>query len=233
MIMQSSLKKIPLLSSLLLLVIALSFSSCTKKHTIKPKQALERLLKGNKRYVNNKSEHPNRSEERRKSIASKQTPYAIIVGCSDSRVSPEIIFDEGLGDLFVIRVAGNVIGPIELDSIEYAALYLNSAVILVLGHENCGAVKAVVQDKIADIEAVAELIEPAVQTAKEANTKNKRLLEQSIKNNALNMKNFLENSSNIQLLINEKKIQVRAAYYNLKTGRVELLKDQTPAPKKK
>ena len=227
MLMQSRLKKIPFLSYFLfLLLIAFSFSSCSKKHPTKPKQALQRLLKGNKRYVNNKSEHPNRCKERRKEIASKQTPYAVIVGCSDSRIVPEIIFDTGLGDLFVVRVAGNVIGPIELESIEYSAVNLNSAVIVVLGHENCGAVTAVFQNKATNIPAVAELIDPAVIQAQDAkNTKNKNQLEQAIKINALNMKHLLEQSPNLETLIQKKKIQVHAAYYNLKTGLVELLKD--------
>ena len=228
--MNCSIKKTPLLSYFLfLLLIGFSFPSCAKKkQPIKPKQALERLMKGNQRYVNNKSEHPNRSEERRKELTSKQSPYAVIVGCSDSRVSPEIIFDEGLGDLFVIRVAGNVIGPIELESIKYAAFQLNSAIILVLGHENCGAVQAVVQDKTTGIQAVAELIEPAVIEAQEATTKSKKqpLLEQAIKNNALNMQKLLTHSPDIEQLIQKKKIQVHAAYYNLKTGLVELLNEQ-------
>ena len=94
------------------------FLSCTNTgNTSMSQQPLKRLLSGNKRYTNNKSHHPNRNEERRKSLFNKQTPYAIIVGCSDSRVSPEIIFDEGLGDLFVVRVAGNVIADIELTSV--------------------------------------------------------------------------------------------------------------------
>ena len=86
------------------------------------REVVTRLLEGNRRYVNDLLEHPNHSQDRRQAIVSKQTPFAIILGCSDSRVSPEIIFDQGVGDLFVVRVAGNVVGPIELDSIEYAAL---------------------------------------------------------------------------------------------------------------
>lgn len=199
------------------------FYSCSKKEIKNPSQdSLERLLKGNERYVNNKSIHPNRSEERRQEISSKQSPYAIIVGCSDSRVSPEIIFDEGLGDLFVVRVAGNVIGEIELDSIEYSALYLNSSIILVLGHENCGAINAVINNNTQDIEAVANIIKPSVEKAKQEKEDN--LLEVATKINALNMKNYLENSPNIKKLINDKKISVYAGYYNLKTGAVEILK---------
>ncbi|MBN2478883.1 MAG: carbonic anhydrase [Parachlamydiales bacterium] len=218
--MKFNIKKSFLLPFLILPLIF--FSSCDQKKTkISSKQALQRIIDGNKRYVNNKSLHPNRNEERRKEISSKQSPYAVIVGCADSRVAPEIIFDEGLGDLFVVRVAGNIVGPIELESIEYSAIYLNSIIILVLGHENCGAVNAVIQDTTTDIQEIAKLIKPAVQEAKESQTNN--LLEASIKNNALNMKSFLEQSPNIKQLIQDKKIEVHAAYYNLKTGLIELL----------
>jgi carbonic anhydrase len=184
---------------------------------------LQRLIEGNKRYVHDQSWHPNRNQERRTAIASKQYPYAIIVGCSDSRVAPEIICDEGLGDLFVVRVAGNVIGPIELDSIDYAALYLKSVIILVLGHERCGAVEAVIKKQTKDIEDVAQLIEPAVKEARDTKTDN--LLELAIKTNALNMKKMIENSSSIKPLVKDKKIEVHAGYYNLKTGLIELIKE--------
>ncbi|MBI5346352.1 MAG: carbonic anhydrase [Chlamydiae bacterium] len=215
-------KKTLVLSYFFFLLIFL-FSSCEPKESkIASEKALDRLIKGNERFVNNKSLHTNQNEERRKAIASQQSPYAIIVGCSDSRVSPEIIFDEGLGDLFVVRVAGNIIGPIELESIEYAALYLNSAIILILSHENCGAVEAVIQNKITDIEEIAKIIKPAIQKAEESKTNQ---LGQAIKINALNMKSFLEKSSKIEQLIRDKKIEVLAAYYNIKTGHIELLNE--------
>lgn len=189
---------------------------------------IERLMKGNQRYVNDALEHPNRTPERREAVVSKQEPFAIIVGCSDSRVSPEILFDQGVGDLFVVRVAGNVIGPLELDSIEFSALHLHSSVILVLGHENCGAVNAVIAGTTQDIESVAELIEPAVEQAKRKNPPN--LLEASIKANALNMVNYLLKQPSIQRLVADRKIEVYAGYYNLKTGVVELLQNDYSKP---
>jgi carbonic anhydrase len=185
-------------------------------------EGLKRLLQGNERYVQDKLEHPNRSLERRQAIASKQEPFATIVGCADSRVSPEIVFDQGVGDLFVVRVAGNVIGPLELDSIEYSIIHLHASVIVVLGHENCGAVDAVIKGTVQDIESVAELIQPAVQVAREKNPHN--LLEASIKANALRMKDFLLKTSVIQKYVSDKKLEVYAGYYNLQTGAVELLK---------
>jgi carbonic anhydrase len=215
-------KKKDLLYFFILIWVIFSFPSCSfKESKIKWQKPLERLMQGNERYVNNQSIHPNQSEERRKTIAETHSPYAIIVGCSDSRVSPEIIFDQGLGDLFVVRVAGNVIGSLELESIEYAALQLHSAIILILGHENCGAVDAVIKNNTQGMKDLAKLIEPSVQNAKKSPTNN--FLEKAIKTNALNMKKFLEKNPHIQKLIQDKNIEVHAAYYHLKTGIVESL----------
>ncbi len=184
-------------------------------------QGLERLMKGNARYVGDALEHPNRTEVRRQAVVALQEPFAVIVGCADSRVAPEILFDQGIGDLFVVRVAGNVIGPLELDSIEYSSLYLHSSVILVLGHENCGAVKAVIAGTTQDIEAVAELIDPAVQEAKKNRTSN--LLESATKINALRMREYLLSTPVIKKLVADGKVEVHAGYYNLQTGAVEVL----------
>ncbi|MBP9842289.1 MAG: carbonic anhydrase [Simkaniaceae bacterium] len=182
---------------------------------------IDRLMQGNNRYIQDTLEHPNRTPERREAVALKQEPFAVIVGCSDSRVSPEIIFDQGVGDLFVVRVAGNVIGPLELDSIEYAALYLHSSTLLILGHETCGAVKAVVDGTTKNIESIASLIEPSVQEEREKKVPN--LLEASIKANAMNMRNVLLKNPAIAKLVEDKKLEVYAGYYHLQTGKVELL----------
>lgn len=184
-------------------------------------EALQRLMDGNERYVKDLLEHPNRTSESRNALLLKQEPFAVIVGCSDSRVSPEILFDQGIGDLFVVRVAGNIVGPIELSSVEYAALHLKSKVILVMGHESCGAVDAVVQGKTKDIQPIARLVEPSVREARKL--KPSDLLECSIKKNALNMKEYLKKTPLIQKLVKEGKIEVEAGYYNLQTGSVHLL----------
>lgn len=186
-----------------------------------PEQALKRLMNGNERYVKDALLHPNRTEERRQALVSHQEPFAVIVGCSDSRVAPEIIFDEGVGDLFVVRVAGNVIGPIELESIEFGVFNLHSSVILVLGHENCGAVNAVVQGTTKSIPEIASLIKPAVESAKSSHPAN--LLEASIKANALRMKALLLKDPEIKKLVEKNKLSVQAGYYNLSSGKVELL----------
>lgn len=215
-------KKIHFLTIISLLSSSFLFGQGQATVLLSPQEALNRLLKGNTRYTNDALEHPSRDQMRRQAVAASQSPFAIIVGCADSRVPPEVVFDQGLGDLFVVRVAGNVIGPLELDSIDYAALYLRSVIILVMGHENCGAVNAVVSNHTQDIESVAKLIQPSVQEAKKNSKKN--ILEASIKANACRMRNFLIQSPVIQRLVSEKKIEVHAAYYNLQTGAVEILK---------
>lgn len=194
---------------------------CVICSAMTPQEAMQRLSLGNQRYTQNRSEHPNRDEERRQAISSTQAPYAVIVGCADSRVAPEIIFDEGLGDLFVVRVAGNVIGDLELESIKYAVFHLKSVIIVVLGHERCGAVDAVVQDHTEGISEIARLIQPAVRIAR--TLKPRDLLKKSIQINAQNMKSQLEHEPGISELIQKNQIQVKAAYYNLSTGRVTYL----------
>ena len=108
-----------------------------------PDQALTQLLRGNERFVAGWPDHPNQSARRRREVSdSGQQPFAIILSCSDSRVPPEIIFDQGLGDLFVIRVAGNIIDDAILGTIEYAVEHVHAPLVMVLGHDKCGAVTA-------------------------------------------------------------------------------------------
>lgn len=108
-------------------------------------EALRRLLEGNDRFVAQELRHPNRGEELRLRLAEGQHPFAVIVGCADSRVPPELLFDEGLGDLFVIRNAGNVVDATALASVEYGVAFLGVALVMVLGHESCGVVTAAVK----------------------------------------------------------------------------------------
>lgn len=179
-----------------------------------PSESLQRLVEGNQRYVKDQLLNSNRSADRREEVKKGQKPFAVIVGCSDSRVAPEIIFDQGLGDLFTVRVAGNVVGPIELDSIEYAVKVLGSSFILVMGHELCGAVDAVMEGNTGDIEDVASLIQPAIKGSKD--------LEEAIKANVRWVVAEVKKSLFIQKKIKEKKLDCRGAYYHLGTGKVEL-----------
>ena len=188
--------------------------------SITPDEALKRLVEGNTRYTKDQFISPDRTSERREALVSSQKPYAIIVGCSDSRVSPEIIFDQGIGDLFIVRVAGNVVGPIELDSIEYSATALGSSLVLVMGHENCGAVQAVLAGQTKDIEAVAALVEKGIAPAK--NMKGNSL-ENAVKLNAESVAAYLKTTPVLAQLIKEGKLQVVSGYYNLASGKVEIL----------
>jgi carbonic anhydrase len=176
------------------------------------------LIEGNKRYMKDSLQGPDRSSLRRMEIYQKQYPFATIVGCSDSRVPPEIIFDQGLGDLFVVRVAGQVVGPVELDSIEYSVKYLGSSFILVLGHEFCGAVDAVLQGQTEDIEDVASLIRPALEPLK------KKTLENAVKANVRWVVKHLKETPVIQQFMRDKKVDVIGGYYNLPDGKVEILR---------
>lgn len=138
---------------------------------VPPEQALERLMSGNARYVDGYAARPHADGTRRREVAAGQRPFATILTCADSRVPPELIFDQGLGDLFVIRVAGNVVDDAVLASIEYSVIHLGSTLVMALGHERCGAVKATADalagrgdpaDRETRIGALAALITPAV-----------------------------------------------------------------------
>lgn len=207
------------------LALCLGWTLMSSAQEIKPQEALQQLLEGNARYKEEKLLHPNRSKEARLSMTGGQTPFAIILGCSDSRVSPEIIFDQGIGDLFIVRVAGNVVGPIELDSIEYSALYLKSSIIVVLGHQNCGAVQAVINGQTKEIEAIAALISPALEKARHQKG---TLIENAVKDNVVNVVEQLKNSGLIADLMKKGKIDVVGGYYNFQTGEVEILPKSLP-----
>ena len=131
-------------------------------------QTLQKLTDGNRRYVAAKSVHPNQTAARRADVAEGQHPFAVIVSCSDSRVPPEVVFDQGVGDLFVVRVAGHIVDDVALGSIEYAVAHLGAPLIVVLGHERCGAVDAAVKGGEAHghIGSLVEAIQPAVKKAK-------------------------------------------------------------------
>jgi carbonic anhydrase len=194
--------------------------SMTAFGAMTPNNALKTLLDGNKRYVENSSVHPNRSEERRREIKQIQKPFAVILSCSDSRLASEIIFDQGLGDLFVVRVAGNVLGDIELESVEYSTLFLNSSLIMVMGHQNCGAVEAVLDGNSQAIPSIAQYIEPAIELSK---TQKGNRLENAIKDNVDNVVQQLQTHPSFQKLIAKKKLAVVGAYYNFQSGEVEML----------
>jgi carbonic anhydrase len=189
-----------------------------------PEQALARLREGNIRFAKHKEKHPDISYERRRSISREgQHPYAVILGCSDSRVPPELIFDEGLGDLFVIRDAGNVVDDEVLGSIEYAVEHLGVRLVVVLGHEKCGAVSAAVAGGEAPghIKSVMKAIQPAVDET--AGMPGDHVHNCVLANARRVAKLIRESEPILKEAVDHKKIQVVAADYDLETFAVEFL----------
>ena len=210
-----------LLAILMLCIVSVAYAQEKPRYT--PKQALDDLMQGNQNYLKGDLTEVDQTQRREQTATYGQNPYAIILSCSDSRVPPEIIFDQTIGDLFVVRVAGNVLGPVELDSIEFSALYLGSSLIMVMGHEACGAVKAVAAGNTKDIEDVAALIKPALDQAKYSK---KDPLDVAIKDNVRYVVQQLKKSKALAPLLKKGTIDVVGAYYNLTSGQVELLPHQ-------
>jgi carbonic anhydrase len=184
-----------------------------------PEKALNELLLGNKRFASQRNQGPNRGIFRLREVAQGQKPFAAILGCADSRVPAEIIFDQGLGDLFVVRVAGNVATPEEIGSLEYGTLVLGAKILLVLGHERCGAVKAAIDNKPVpgQIGAILEQIQPAVaSTSKQSPDQLKDATIANIKNQIA----ILKNSPVVADLIKSKKLKIVGGFYDLDTGLV-------------
>ena len=186
-------------------------------------KALQKLMDGNNRYVSAQTSHPNQTPARRTEITGGQHPFAIIVGCSDSRVPPEIIFDQGLGDLFVVRLAGHVLSDEALGSIEYALEHLGTRLIMVLGHDNCGAVTAAVKggDIPGHIGSIVKAIAPAVKKAK---NQPGDLLENAIRENVAMVVDQLRSSSPLLAhLVKDGILKIIGAYYRLDDGKVTLV----------
>lgn len=186
-------------------------------------QALQLLIEGNKRFAAMNATHPNQGKERRDEVKGGQKPFAVIVGCSDSRIPPEILFDQGIGDVFVIRLAGNIVDDTALGSVEYAVDHLGTRLVVVLGHAKCGAVTAATQGGEAHghIGSIVQLIIPAVEQAR---AKSGDLIDNSIKENARLVAATISSSKPIlSKMVEDGKIAVVPAYYDIDTGMVELL----------
>ena len=140
-----------------------------------PEQVLEALLAGNKRFVENKLEAPNQDPARLKEVSTEQKPLVSIMSCSDSRVPLAIVFDRGIGDLFVVRDAGNIATPEEIGSLEYGGFVLGTPVVMVLGHEKCGAVKAALEGKPlpGQLGSIVAAIQPAIDRASQDESEEK------------------------------------------------------------
>lgn len=189
--------------------------------------ALQELLEGNQRYVSARLAHPRQTVECRQSLAAHQAPFAIILGCADSRVPPEVIFDQGLGDLFVVRVAGNVLDEAVLASLEYAADHLETPLLVVLGHSGCGAVHATLHALAAEESGAGHLgvlvnaIRPAVAAAQ---ARGGDLLDGTVRANVERIAALLEQAEPVlSARVRAGRLKVAGMLYDLESGRVELL----------
>lgn len=197
-------------------------------NVLSPDQALTRLMEGNKRYTSGNTESRSFSATRA-ALVRGQNPYASILSCADSRVSPELCFDEERGDLFVTRVAGNYVTPDILASLEYGVAVLNSPLIMVLGHTSCGAVGATVNalEKQAEfpghIQGIVTALMPAVRAAAAGPHKGTLLQAATIENIKQNVLRLQEATPILSKAVQAKQVKVVGGLYDLETGRIELV----------
>lgn len=191
-------------------------------------ESFKKLIEGNKRFIKGESIHPNLSQELRDSLVSKQKPFAAVIACSDSRVPVEIIFDVGIGDLFVIRSAGHVLSKEALGSLEYAVKELGVKCVMVLGHDNCGAVNSALaiyktqkyNDLSTNLQALLNHIYPVFDNL---DTSHDKILDRAVKANIkYQVKDIIEKDAYLAEKVQAKEILVVGAKYSLDTGLVEI-----------
>ncbi len=194
-------------------------------------QALDRLREGNRRFAANVTAENSRMETRLAELTGGQEPFAIILGCSDSRVPAEIIFDQGLGELFVIRVAGNIVAPSQIGSVEFAATKFDTRLVVVLGHTQCGAIHATIQQlhepreiNSRNLRAIIDFIRPSIEPllAQGLGDDPKELVGQAVRANIRTSVNHVRNGSDIlKELERDDGLLIVGAEYSLDTGLVD------------
>jgi carbonic anhydrase len=185
--------------------------------------ALARLCNGNVRFAAGRAQHPHQDPARRASLLAGQKPCAAILACADSRIPPEIIFDQGLGDIFVVRVAGSIVDDVVLASLEYAAAHLGVSLIVVLAHSACGAVAATAEGGAPEghLPALTAALAPSVEEARAASGD---LIENAARANCRRMARSLRAAAPVLAgLVETERLTVAAGYYDQATGRVEIL----------
>ncbi len=192
-----------------------------------PESALSQLMQGHERYIKGNYSHPSLQAEAKDAKRNGMLPFAIVVCCSDARVPPEVIFDQGLGDLFVVRVAGNVIGPIERNSVEFAVKNLHVPLIFVLGHQDCKAVEATLKGKehLAELNAIYPIIDQALKTCTldhQGPNRLKSATECNVRQGIANLKA----SSIIADAVAKKQVQIKGGYYSIDTDKVNVLSEE-------
>ena len=189
---------------------------------ITPDKALQELLDGNERFAKRKRRNPDQTYSRLVEVAKGQKPFASILGCADSRVPSEIVFDQGLGDLFVCRIAGNIATTQQIGSLEFGSLVLGTKVIMVVGHKRCGAVQAAIKgDPVpGQIGSLLEAIKPSVESSKDQPGDK---VENACKANVLAQVKKLKSSSVLSELIKADKLKIVGGYYDLDTGEISIV----------
>lgn len=199
---------------------------------ISPQEALTKLVEGNKRFSSDNSIHPNRCAETKNALLKQQKPFAAVLSCSDSRVPIEIIFDAGLGDIFAVRTAGHVLSSEVLGSLEYAIKSLGVKLIIILGHENCGAINTAIQtydnksySELSDnLKSIMNHIYPAIENVK-CNHTDDNFLNHAVKANIYyQLEDLLKKDAYIKEKVKKGEIAIVGAMYSLATGNVEFLK---------
>ena len=199
---------------------------------IPAQEALDRLKEGNQRFVTNtRDQDATQYNTRRAELAAGQQPFAIILGCSDSRVPAELVFDQGLGDLFVIRVAGNIVAPSQVGSVEFAAARYDTRLVVVLGHSQCGAILATLEEmqrptenQSRNLKAIVDRVRPSVETVMEAHRDGHpdQIVEAAVRANIRASVNHLRHGSEVlEHLIESEGLAVVGAEYSLETGKVD------------
>lgn len=198
---------------------------------ISASDALHRLREGNRRFVAEAPPSGDLDQARRDQLVARQQPFAIILGCSDSRVPAEIVFDQGLGDLFVIRVAGNIVAPSQIGSIEYAAARLGTRLVVVLGHSNCGAIEATLQElgqtepsESPNLRAIVDRIRPALEPLLQAGG-DVSLGNAVAANVRYSVARLQDDSDILAELVDSGELMVVGAEYSIETGEVEFFDD--------
>lgn len=190
-------------------------------HTI----TIDELLKGNEHFRSDVRKNQN-YEQQREELSKGQKPNYIVVACSDSRVAPEILFDSGLGEVFVVRTAGNVVDSVGLGSVEYAAEHLHSKMIIVMGHTSCGAVTAAMEGETPSpyINSIINYIKPAVKTAKAKKGDKPKMLNNAIEENVRNQIKAIRKSEIVNHLEHNGELHIVGCVYDIKTGEIALIK---------
>ncbi len=217
------------LTILLLCIAAHARAASNNVPILSGAESLTKLIDGNQRYAQDHPEHPNQSTQRRTDLTNGQHPFASVLGCSDSRVPPELVFDQGLGDLFVVRLAGNVADQVAIESIDYSITHLGVRLIMVLGHDQCGAVTAAVlgHEEPGEVGPMLRELRPAVAAARKMSGNR---IDNTIRENVILTVRKLSTSTELRGMVKSGDLKIVGGIYHLDSGKVEILESAAAPP---